>query len=582
MSTSDATCDETSFPWRPPGQQRLDDPIPTHVDGVPDQPPTLPPSDGAEPHRNPTNILATEFLRAARPTPILAPKIGVARMSRRVLLLFSGAYTRPDGLVACLQRHDIEVVPVDNDPMLGDKSHDVLVDTFYSDLLRRAQRGEFLAAWAAPPCSTFSVARFRRMAGGPLVVRRRPPDQMAQALDCPPKNRSEVRKSNELDNRTINILRAAHGAGSEFGIESPADHGDTDQLDLFVDADHAPLWVVPEIIALKTDTECTTITFPQYSLGAPWRKDTTIMCTPALGFLLTDLGLLKCTHASHALRAVGIRKSDGSWNSKRAAAYPARLNAILAGAMAQLAAPVVTRATTSTPPSGATQPAPPPPPPPPPITLERPTPPQLPLKPIRPAPPRLPEPPTQPLTAATIETQPSAALTATPLDLISSRTRSKTRSVSAALAAMCLEDNAADGIILIAHSSTKPSAEPRSHAEAMRDDPRAGAPPNRVSSTTTATTRPPSSSTAPLPRAPTPNESVSVPLTWVYKRKRSGVLKARLCVYSRLLAEPRGGLRSSHMQYALSLRMLAALAALTTCTCGGGTLKPRTCRESSK
>ena len=61
-------------------------------------------------------------------------------------------------------------------------------------------------------------------------MRRRPPDQVAQALDCPAKNRSEVRKSNELVSRTINILRAAHNAGSEFGIESPADHGDTHQI----------------------------------------------------------------------------------------------------------------------------------------------------------------------------------------------------------------------------------------------------------------------------------------------------------------------------------------------------------------
>lgn len=102
MSTSDATFDENLFPWRPSGQQRLDDPVPIRVDGDPNQPPTLPPSDGAEPYRDPSNILATEFLRAARPAPTLAPKIGVARMSRCVLLLFSGAYTRPDGLVAYL------------------------------------------------------------------------------------------------------------------------------------------------------------------------------------------------------------------------------------------------------------------------------------------------------------------------------------------------------------------------------------------------------------------------------------------------------------------------------------------------
>jgi hypothetical protein len=236
------------------------------------------------------------------------------------------------------------------------------------------------------------------------------------------------------------------------------------------------------------------------------------MCTPALGYLLSDLGLLKCTHASHSERAVGIRKSDGSWNSKRAAAYPARLNAILAEAMSKLAAPVATRDTASLSPNRAPQLATPQPPPPPPpsVTLGRPTPPQLPPQPIEPAPPLLPEPSSQPPAAATSEAQPSDTTTAAPPDLISSRTRSKTRdSVGVALAAVCLKNDDADGIILIAHSSTKPSAEPRSHAEAMRDDPKNGAPPNRASSRTTARTRPSSSSTAPLRQAPTPSASAS-------------------------------------------------------------------------
>ena len=65
--------------------------------------------------------------------PILAPRVGVARLFKRVLLLISSAYTRPDGLVAYLQRHDIEVMPVDNDPVLGNKAHDIRIDSFYSD-----------------------------------------------------------------------------------------------------------------------------------------------------------------------------------------------------------------------------------------------------------------------------------------------------------------------------------------------------------------------------------------------------------------------------------------------------------------
>ena len=54
------------------------------------------------------------------------------------------------------------------------------------------------------------------------------------------------------------------------------------------------------------------------------------MCMPALDFILSDLELLKCTHESHEQRAGGVRESDNAWNSKRAAAYPAQLNIILA------------------------------------------------------------------------------------------------------------------------------------------------------------------------------------------------------------------------------------------------------------
>jgi len=47
---------------------------------------------------------------------------------------------------------------------------------------------------------------------------------------------------------------------------------------------------VPEIIALKADTECATITFPQCQLGAPWRKDTTTVL--ALSQIGIETGLV--------------------------------------------------------------------------------------------------------------------------------------------------------------------------------------------------------------------------------------------------------------------------------------------------
>ena len=150
-----------------------------------------------------------------------------------------------------------------------------------------------------------------------------------------------------------------------------------------------------------------------------------------------------------------------------------------------------------------------------------------------------------------------------PPDLISSRTRSKTRdSVGAALAAMSLEDNDADGIILIARSSTSPSAEPRSHAEAMRDDLEGwGAAELRELENHR------KNETFKLINRSTTTGSDAkrkrlVPLTWVYKRKRSGILKARLCMVG---CAQRPGVDFDQVTcntlQASSLRMLAALAA---------------------
>ena len=136
--------------------------------------------------------ISQQFARASHKGPALAPRIGAARFSRRVLILFSGPYARPDGLVTFLQRLGLEVVPVDNDPNEGDTSHDILNNEFYSNLLRRSQRANSsLAIWEAPPCSPFSSCRFlpsRTPGGGPLIVRRRQEGQVTGARDCPPKN----------------------------------------------------------------------------------------------------------------------------------------------------------------------------------------------------------------------------------------------------------------------------------------------------------------------------------------------------------------------------------------------------------
>ena len=282
VSMSDALFDESMFPWRPKGDERLEEPPPLPGDGDAAQPPTLPPAD--EGHTNPSRIesnLAVEFARDSQKWPHLVPRIGAARLSRRVLILFSGPYARPDGLVALayLQRLGLEVVPVDNDSSGGDKAHDLLRNDLYSDLLRGAQRGEFLAIWAAPPGSTFSICRLkflptRTPGGGPPIIRRREEGQVTGTRGCPQKNRRELKVSNELTSRTIAILRAGFDAGSECGLENPVDAGDEDHPEHLVDREHAPLWLMPEVIAFKKHAGCREVTFPQCAFGSMFRKMT--------------------------------------------------------------------------------------------------------------------------------------------------------------------------------------------------------------------------------------------------------------------------------------------------------------------
>eukprot|EP00966_Prymnesium_polylepis_P248538 5746502-Prymnesium_polylepis.1 len=68
-----------------------------------------------------------------------------------------------------MQQRGITVVQVDNrhDDGGGD-DHDLLNDDFFTYLLEHVRSGHFDAVFAAPPCSTYSVARFFETdSGGP-------------------------------------------------------------------------------------------------------------------------------------------------------------------------------------------------------------------------------------------------------------------------------------------------------------------------------------------------------------------------------------------------------------------------------
>ena len=90
---------------------------------------------------------------------------------------------------------------------------------------------------------------------------------------------------------------------------------------------------MPEVQKLRDDSLAEEVTFPMCEVGHESQKLTTLLVTPSLFKPLEFLNYMRCSHATH--RAVGGSKIDGQFSSARSSRYPARLNDILAQAIAE-------------------------------------------------------------------------------------------------------------------------------------------------------------------------------------------------------------------------------------------------------
>ena len=213
----------------------------------------------------------------------------------------------------------------------GGESENLLNTAVYNSILNRAKAGEFIAILAAPPCSSFSISRHIKPRDGsqgpePLRLRNNPHG----LTNLTGKRRRELIEANMLVQRTVAILAAGDQVGTQYILENPSDRGILSDGDLFIDEQHAPLWVYPPIVSLRKATEGRSVTFPQCAFGAEWQKFTTLMYSPGFEAWLGPLSALRCPHFTHAKAAGGARKDDGTWSSLEAAAYPANMNFYLA------------------------------------------------------------------------------------------------------------------------------------------------------------------------------------------------------------------------------------------------------------
>ena len=338
IQTSEVYFDESLFPWRPAGEQRVGAPTPTAA-------PSADPEDVSAGGVNADVEESTVPPQQATNLPEAfagATRASAARsfQSIKVLLLFSGAYNRPDGLAQFARRLGLEVDLFDSDPNSGGgDAADITKESVYLQLRERIVRGEYAIIIAAPPCSTFSISRFFRSLtspdGGPPPVRTR-----IEIMGCrflPSKHRAELERANNVVNKMCALLMLAHRAGTEFIIENPADRGDVSVPDLFINATHGPLWLMSAVCALTRQTSAKAVTFAMCAFGAPWQKYTTLMYTAGFDAWLDVLRERKCEHSTHEKLAGGTKTKSG-WNSNETAAYPPDFNSYLAQAAADLIA----------------------------------------------------------------------------------------------------------------------------------------------------------------------------------------------------------------------------------------------------
>ena len=263
------------------------------------------------------------------------------------LLLFSGPTGRTSTLGGHLKRSGwAEVSEIDNDAETGGGwSHDLMNDAVFTSIMADAHAGKFDALMVAHPCSTFSVSRLfdarnsgNKDSGPPPVRTAEYPDGLPDDL-IDPRHQKELKQSIKLLDRMVQVCIAAHSSPKKTTIvlENPSDRSvkgsNAYQKDV---SNHGSLWATSQFKSLKDSIPLSSMcTFAQCMFnGGIKQKYTTLWYTNDAARLLDQLSqpAYQCNHSSHSEWAGG-RGPSGEWLSAKSAAYPEALNAFLAQAL---------------------------------------------------------------------------------------------------------------------------------------------------------------------------------------------------------------------------------------------------------
>ena len=253
------------------------------------------------------------------------------------LYIFSGPYARPDSLAAHLELYENcgECINIDS---AEDPEHDIFIDAFLEErILGPIAAGMVANVVMSPNCTYYSVAREYNKGnddGPPPLFSLQYPDGVPES-SLPPRHVAEQRRANAERERVVEILDLAITHNVNIILEHPAPRcvdlklrGQWDENGKGAGS----LFITSEFRKLAA-RGLRFVTFAQCVLSAHIQKYTTIAYLGEVGKVLRQLDRLECPHIDHAKRASG-RDTEGNWRSKEHSAWPPRLNAIIAYAIA--------------------------------------------------------------------------------------------------------------------------------------------------------------------------------------------------------------------------------------------------------
>eukprot|EP00438_Fugacium_kawagutii_P033935 Skav230284 [mRNA] locus=scaffold2091:267127:269969:- [translate_table: standard] len=249
--------------------------------------------------------------------PVIDVPRPLATNRRFILLLFSG-HRRPHD-IANWVAWKTDLQPLCVDTAIDRDAGNIFHSHQWINLVRSRT---VVAAHAAPPCETYSDARWNPASGDSVSSAPRPLRSSAYPWGMPGRSRKEVRQclyGTILMLRALSILALVYACGGCFSLEHPRGS-----------AEGGVKWSIWHSAMVKLFVRApsiNTVTFLQGPLGRPYSKPTTFLCARMSSF----------ASAVYAAYQPGWRPSQvltgrtmGGWATTQAKEYPSKLCEIIA------------------------------------------------------------------------------------------------------------------------------------------------------------------------------------------------------------------------------------------------------------